>query len=384
MRRPGRDSLIAVALLVVLVALTVLAAVQRPAGDAALPPLTSFSAKADGAKALRLWLAELGYRVDDRQPGVFRPPADAAVTLVLEPLFSLSAEEFAALEQWVEAGGLLVAAGDRAAAANLLRSFDFRLAPLTAAAAAPALPQTPLWSSPPLATAEPKARFYLQSTRSDFVTHLAVEGRPVVVSFSHGAGRVILSASATPFSNAGLRSPGNAALALNVVSAAGRPGAVWFDEWHHGVSDVTEQMVAGPSQWLRRTPAGQSVLLFAGLLFAALVLRGRHFGPPLPLPADTSRRAPLEYLTAAAQLSRRAGHRRATLGHYRHWLKRDLGLRYRLDPGLADDEFVARLAGYNPALDAAGLRDLLARLQHTDPSEANLVALAAETARWTT
>jgi hypothetical protein len=125
------------------------------------------------------------------------------------------------------------------------------------------------------------------------------------------------------------------------------------------------------------------VLLFTGLLFAALVLRGRHFGPALPLPAGANRRAPLEHLTATAQLSRRAGHRRAALKQYRHWLKRDLGQRYRLDPGLADDDFVARLAGYNPALDAAGLRSLLARLDQPDPSEADLVALAAEAARWT-
>lgn len=382
MKRPGRDSLIALGLLALLAALTVLAAVQRPADDV-VPPLASFSAQPNGAKALRLWLADLGYAVDDQAQAAFGPPDDAAVALVLEPLYTVTAEEGAALERWVEAGGLLVAAGDSQAAASLLRRFDFRLAVLDAALDAPALVQTPLWVAPPLDAAQPRARFFLQSTRDDFVTLLAVDGRPVVVSFPQGDGRVILASSARPFSNAGLRAPGNAALALNVVSAAGRPGAVWFDEWHHGLRDTAEQQVAGPGQWLRRTRAGQSVLLFAGLLFAALVLRGRHFGPALPLPADASRRAPLEHLTATAQLSRRAGHRRAALEQYRHWLKRDLGQRYRLDPGLADDDFVARLAGYNPALDAAGLRSLLARLDQPNPSEADLVDLAAEAARWT-
>lgn len=383
MKRPGRESLIALGLLALLAALTVLAAVQRPAGDDVLPPLASVSAQPNGAKALRLWLAELGYAVDDRTQAAFGPPDDAAVALVLEPLYPVTADEGAALEQWVEGGGLLLAAGDGPSMSGLLRRFNFRLSPLDAAADAPALPQTPLWVSPPLDAAEPRARYYLQSARDDFITHLAVDSRPVVVSFPLGDGRVILASSARPFSNAGLRTPGNAALALNVVGAAGRPGAVWFDEWHHGLRDTAEQLAAGPGQWLRRTPAGQSVLLFAALLFVAVALRGRHFGPALPLAANASRRAPLEHLTATAQLSRRAGHRRAALGQYRHWLKRDLGQRYRLDPGLPDAEFVARLAGYNPALDAAGLRDLLARLQHTDPSEANLVALAAETARWT-
>ncbi len=383
MKRPARDSLIALGLLALLAGLTVLAAVQRPAGEEALPPLASFSARPNGAKALRLWLAELGYRVDDRTQTVFSLPGDAAVALVLEPLYPVTAEEGAALEAWVEGGGLLVAAGDGSALASLLRRFDFRLAPLDAPADAPAPPQTPLWVSPPLDAAEPRARYYLQSARDDFVTHLAVDGRPVVVAFEQGDGRVILASSARPFSNAGLRSAGNAALALNLVSAAGRPGAIWFDEWHHGLRDTAELLAVGPGQWVRRTRAGQSVLLFAGLLFGALALRGRHFGPSLPLPSDVSRRSPLEHLTATAQLSRRAGHRRATLRQYRHWLKRGLGQRYRLDPGLPDDDYVARLAGYNPALDAAGLRSLLARLDQPDPSEAEMVALAAEAARWT-
>lgn len=383
MRRLGRDSLISLGLVALLAALTVLAAVQRPAGDKALPPLASFSAQPNGAKALRLWLGELGYRVDERTQTAFRPPDDAAVALVLEPLYPVTADEGAALEQWVEAGGLLTAAGDGPAMASLLRRFNFRLAVLDAEADAPALPQTPLWTSPSLAAAEPRARYYLQNERADFVTHLAVDGRPVVVSFEQGEGRVILASSARPFSNAGLRSPGNAALALNVISAAGRPGAVWFDEWHHGLRALAEEQIAGPGQWLRRTRAGQSVLLFAGLLFAALALRGRRLGPPLPWLAGVNRRAPLEYLTAVAQLGRRAGHRRAVLRQYRHWLKRSLGQRYRLDPTLADDEYVARLAGYNPAMDASSLRSLLARLEQPDPSEADLVALAAEAARWT-
>jgi hypothetical protein len=383
MKRPARDSLIALGLLALLAALTVLAAVQRPAGDAALPPLASISARPDGAKALRLWLADLGYAVDDRLQSAFQPPDDAAVALVLEPVFSVVTQEFAALEQWVEGGGLLVVAGDGIGAGSLLRRFGFQLAPLDAASDTPALPQTPLWTSPPLVAAEPRARYHLQSARSDFVTHLAVAGRPVVVSFPLGEGRVILSSSARPFSNAGLRSPGNAALALNVASAGSRSGAIWFDEWHHGLRDTPEEQIAGPGQWLRRTRAGQGVLLFAGLLFAALVLRGRHFGPSLPLPASASRRAPLEYLTAVAQLGRRAGHRRAMLRQYRHWLKRSLGARYRLDSTLPDDDYVARLASYNPALDAASLRSLLARLDQPNPSEADLVALAAEAARWT-
>lgn len=287
------------------------------------------------------------------------------------------------MSRWVEAGGTLLLAGDGPTTTSLSNRFDWRLVPLGAAPEAPALPQAPLWTAPPLPAiqAQTSYRYAWQGPRTDYVTHVAVAGRPVVISFEQGRGRVILSASAVPFSNQGLATPGHAELALNALAMAGRDGVIWFDEWHHGVRGSPEAM-AGPGQWLRNTPAGQSLLLAAGVLFVGTLLRGRHFGRPAPPPAATPRRAPLEHLTAAAQLGRRAGHRAAVLRQYRHWLKRHLGQRYRLDPGLADEEFVARLAGYNRALDADALSSLLARLQHPQPSEADLVALAAEAAAW--
>lgn len=383
MKRPPRDTLIALGLLLTLAGVTVLAALQRPDDETQPPPLASFSPRPDGAKALRLWLAELGYRVDDLTPSVYRPPSAAAMALVLQPTYSFLPEEAAAMVRWVEDGGTLLLAGDDPATTSLSNRFDWRLVPLGAEPEAPALPQTPLWASPPppAIQAQTSFRYAWQGPRTDYITHLAVAGRPVVISFQQGRGRVILSASAAPFSNRGLATPGHAELALNAVATAGREGAIWFDEWHHGVRASPEQM-AGPGQWLRSTPAGQSILLAAGALFVVLVLRGRHFGRPAPLPTAAPRRALLEHLAAAAQLGRRAGHRDAVLRQYRHWLKRSLGQRYRLDPALPDDEYVARLHRFDPSLDAPALRQLLARLDQPQASEGEMVALAAEAARW--
>jgi hypothetical protein len=100
------------------------------------------------------------------------------------------------------------------------------------------------------------------------------------------------------------------------------------------------------------------------------------------LPADRARRAPLEYITAIANLNRRAGHRTAVLQDTHDRLKRHLGHRYRLSPDLPDAEFVTQLSEYNPALDAAALRDLLRRLSQTDVGEAEMVRLVAAAARW--
>jgi len=102
----------------------------------------------------------------------------------------------------------------------------------------------------------------------------------------------------------------------------------------------------------------------------------------VPLQQDTSRRAPLEYITALANLSRRAGHRTAVMQDYHHRLKKRVGHRYRLDPTLTDEEFLTQLADYHPNLDLAALRSLLQRLSAANISESDMVQLAAEVAEW--
>jgi hypothetical protein len=118
------------------------------------------------------------------------------------------------------------------------------------------------------------------------------------------------------------------------------------------------------------------------VLFVGLVLSGRRFGRPVPLSRPGRRRAPLEHVVAVANLSRRAGHRRAVLEQYRGQLKRELGRRYRLNPTLPDDEYVAELAHFRPDLDTASLARLLARLRAPDVGEGEMVALAQQTASW--
>jgi hypothetical protein len=138
----------------------------------------------------------------------------------------------------------------------------------------------------------------------------------------------------------------------------------------------------GVGNWLRATTAGRAILLALGLVFVALLLSGRSFGRPLSLPQQMNRRTPLEYVTAIAHLNRRAGHRAALLQDYRFRLKRELGRRYRLEPALPDEEFVAQLTTFHPAYDPAALRHLLARLTRPGVSEQQMVQAATEAARW--
>ena len=102
----------------------------------------------------------------------------------------------------------------------------------------------------------------------------------------------------------------------------------------------------------------------------------------MPLPHELRRRGALEHVNAMANLSRLAGHRHSILLQYHQQLKRSLGRRYRLDPTLPDDEYVASLARYNPAIDGQALLTLLNRLQQKKVSENEMVHLAAEATKW--
>jgi hypothetical protein len=379
MKQLSRDSWLAIGLFVVLLLVTVAAAIQQTR-EKAPPPLASFSSASDGARALWLWLAELDYSVNYEAAKVFRLPQETSLILMLEPFTEITPDEWQTIDKWVEGGGTLVLVGDQWGTALAVRHYEFNLRylpPPTSTLNA----QTPLLVSPPLTSANVQPRAYFETSRDDFVPHLAVESGPVILSFEREAGRVILSAAPFPFSNAGLKEQGNPSLVLNLISAANRPGLIWFDEWHHGWrSDRAE--VVGPGDWLRYTSAGHALLYVAAVVFVALVLRGRRFGRPVPLPKDISRRAPLEYITAIANLGRRAGHRAALLRQYHQWLKRGLGQRYRLNPTLPDDEYVAQLAQFNPNLDATALGNLLVRLRWGKVNESEMIQLAAKTAKW--
>jgi hypothetical protein len=117
-------------------------------------------------------------------------------------------------------------------------------------------------------------------------------------------------------------------------------------------------------------------------VFLAIFIQGRGFGRPVPLPQEIKRRGALEHVTGIANLSRRAAHRSAVMLHYHQQVKRKLGQRYRLDPGMDDQEYVNALAGYNPALNKDELLGLLKRLKRKDVSEVEMVSLAAEASKW--
>lgn len=373
--KPTRETWLSIGLVILLIVVTVFATLKK--GVEAIPYLST-SSDPSGALALKLWMDDLGFEPIETLQPTFRPPADADVIFILEPLYEVTVSDFKFLDSWVEAGGTLIVAGGGQGAYIVFDHYKFSLGFLESAA--PFSLSAPLLIAPALTEpADLHAEWFFISARTDYVTHLSAPEGPLLVSFAQGKGRVILASSAYIFSNRGLKTDANARLVLNLIGLAKKTNVVWFDEWHHG---IRPDSVVGPEQWLRHTPAGRSVLFVAAVIFLALLIQGRGFGRPLPLAHELRRRGPLEHVNAISNLNRKAGHRASVLKRYRHDLKRHVGKRYRLDPSLPDDEYVKRLLTFNPALDAASLLTLLTNLDNDKISEAEMVRLAAESARW--
>ena len=376
MKRPSRDAQLTIAVFAVLVVLWGVAAV-REARRAAQPALSTLSSEPEGARALYLWLEALGYRVDNGPQALFAVPANTDVVFVLEPAQGIGESEARQLAAWVDEGGTLIVAGESFALLRYLADLDLALR-YVGGETLPARALTPLTAgasaAAPLTIATDAI---LEPARDDVATLLAAADRPVVVTYPAGQGRVVVSAGARPFTNAALGEGDSGALVLGLLRALA-PDArrIWFDEWHHGLRRVSE--TGGPQNWLRYTPAGRSILFLAVLAFVVLLVNGRRLGRPLRTAAERRRRSPLEFVDAMANLSRRAGHRRAVQDQIHGRLKRELGAPYRIDPTVPDAAFVAELARVDPDLDSHRLAQLLTTLQRPDLSEADLVKAANE------
>lgn len=377
--RLSRDNWLALGLFALLSLLLLGVALSEQ--EEQMPDYSTISTEGRGARALWLWAQELGYDTADARAFVFTgPPTEADVALILEPAQRLNEAQWRLLDEWVAQGGTLVVAGDELNARLAFNRYGLNLTFFGLGDTA--VVQLPTLAAPPIE--EPlnlQAFSYFVPEQDDvldkMVVHVAQDDRPVIVSLAQGEGRVILSSTVYPFTNVGLKTVGNAQLVRNLLATAVPSGLIWFNDWHHGLRGMVDPgELSGPLDWLRFTAGGQAVLYTILLLFVALLLSGRAFGRPIPLPHNARRRAPLEYINAIANLNRRAGHSYPIQLQYHQQLKRTLGRRYRLDPNLPDEEYVRRLASYDPQLDLDQLANLLARLRQHDLSQTELLEVA--------
>jgi hypothetical protein len=347
-----------------------------------LPAYSSLSNAPDGARALRLWLEEMGYRVNDQTGATFSIPSGTDQVIILEPLLTsnITKQDWKKISDWVSNGGqvLLASSAMRASLAN--SSLEIDTLPISEKTFQ-LLPGGPYFQSPPLEKPVSFTAHTLMSTlQSGALPLFSSDQGDLALELRLGKGSILLFTDAAFLTNAGLRDPGHARLALNLVSRLARGSQIWIDEWHHGIRAA--EAPSGPEAWLGRTPAGHAMLYSALVIFCVIALGGRRFGRPVPLDRSQARRTPIEMVNAQANLSRRAGHRKALMQYYHTRLKRSLGRRYRLDANLPDESYVRQLAQFDPGLDSNELLKLLQELSAPNLSEPQVVQCARKAATW--
>jgi len=85
MKSLSRDARLVIGVIVLLVAITTFTIMQRRTQEQ-YPKLSTLSSAPDGALALKLWVRELQYNVDEQVLGSFAPPKDASIVFMLESI----------------------------------------------------------------------------------------------------------------------------------------------------------------------------------------------------------------------------------------------------------------------------------------------------------
>jgi hypothetical protein len=102
----------------------------------------------------------------------------------------------------------------------------------------------------------------------------------------------------------------------------------------------------------------------------------------VPLPDETLRREPVEYIQAMANLYRRSGQREAVLSHYNTQFRRRLSERFGVDPALAPAALAAQVKRIAPETDTEALQHILERLSDPKANEQTLLRAASDADDW--
>lgn len=122
-----------------------------------------------------------------------------------------------------------------------------------------------------------------------------------------GSGLVVALADPLVLCNGNLLRSDNARFAADLLGLEPAAGAVAFDESHHApLAPPAPAPPTGAAPWII------AIIWAVAAGYIALALRGRGFGPPIPL-APPRARSSAEYVDAVGTLLRRSGGRRQAL-----------------------------------------------------------------------
>lgn len=272
----------------------------------------------------------------------FRVPDRPGVLFVVEPTSPFSDAEAGELVRWMTGGGVVVYASTGAdpvleTALGIARSSQ------AAAFEVRATPGTPLLAgvgSVQMQSADPLA----SPTGSQVAILRSRSGDVVGVAAPFGRGHLFALAGSGPLTNGDLANADNGVLAADLVAAAGGSAEVSFDDFHHGGGGGGN----GSLSWMG-TPWGLAILLVVLVAFFLLLLRGRVFGPRIPLRAAADPSS-AEFTSAVGAMLRRARARQQTVSRLLAATRSALALQAGIRAGGDPEHLEAALRQRSPAL----------------------------------
>lgn len=327
---------------------------------------SSTSDAADGTAALYRTAAETGHqavRLRDPSPG-----AATSLLFVFSPNAAYTAEEALRYRRFVEAGGTLVYASEQPDP-FLDRAFGLaRLGQPTQYLVA--YTPGPFFAGVHEVSGGAQTLPFLSLFANQVPVLRGPLGEILGLEVHIGRGLLLAFADPLPLCNGYLLRSDNARLIADLLGTAGPGGVVAFDESHHVVAAPPAAAPAPPPTVL---PWLLAIVWAALVGYIGLALRGRGFGPRIPL-APRQARSTAEYVDAVATLLRRSGGRRQAadllLGATRVALARRIGGR-----ALGTGDLPEALAQRSPEL-SERLREAEAAVGRAGASEAALLEAA--------
>ena len=316
--RTDRSILIGTGILVVVLAIaTAVLGTSRQRGRAGYP--SSYATQWDGAKAAYLLLEKLGYDIERWNESVtsLGPDARDQVLVLADPIQPPTAEEKAALRQFLQRGGRVLAAGERAAE-FLPEGEAFDESDDLEETAFPALVRSPLTAEASEISMAPPMGWHPHA--GNLAIAYGNNETAAVVTYPVGAGRVIWWGSPSPLTNRSIKESGNVMLLLNSIGDSSRH--VLWDEYFHGArGDLWSYVGKTPLPWV-----GVQLGLATALI---LLTYSRRYGTTR-MPGKFSRLSPLEFVDTLGSLynTAHAGSAavRVAYQRFRFQITRQLGL----------------------------------------------------------
>jgi len=328
------------------------------------PDHASTSDAADGTSALRAYADALGHSSGSVE-GDFALSPSSGLLFVFTPTTGFSSGEVQQLNSWMQSGGVLIYAAEDGDP-QLDAQFGLRRSPTAVPAKAHAAAPI-LGGVDTVAGADGTRAFRPTAAQVPLLRNEA--GDVLAVRQDIGHGQLVALTDPLILCNGYLGTSDNGRFAADLIAMTPSGGRVWFDEFHHGAAAT-----ASPETAWMTTPWGIALLSVVVIVFVGLALRGRAFGPRIPLRAREDR-STAEYAVAVGSLLHRTGARRVTLEALLSASRRAVAQRIGLGGDVPSDRLNATIEQRAPAA-AAELARAERELEGASTSEDQVLEMA--------